>query len=71
MSLPERGREIEVPETTTIAELASRAGLPATPLVRVGFEALGLLLTIDEALHFEQARVLLAHLGYAARREAP
>jgi hypothetical protein len=71
MSDGNRRPEIEVPETTTVAELAPRAQLSNVHLIQAAFHELGLLLTINEALDFEQSKALLAHFGFVARRAPP
>jgi hypothetical protein len=71
MTPSDRGREIEVPETTTVAELEPHVDVSARQLIEAAFQELGLLLTIHDALQFEQTAVLLARFGYVARRGSP
>jgi hypothetical protein len=71
MSQSGRQREIEVAETTTVAELEPLVDLSARQLIDAAFHDLGLLLTIHEPLEFEQSKVLLAKFGYVARRASP
>jgi hypothetical protein len=60
--------ELVIAEFTTVAELAHRIEVPAGRIVRAALHELGLLLTIDEALAFDQTKALVAQFGYAARR---
>ena len=60
-------KEVHLGELTAVTELAHRTGLSATALVRAAFKDLGLLVTIDQPLSFQQAKKLLEGFGYAAR----
>jgi hypothetical protein len=71
MQHDDRRREIYLAETTTVVELEPRMDVSAAALVKAGFEELGLLLTIHDRLAFEQARELVAHFGFIARRASP
>jgi hypothetical protein len=67
----DRGKEIVLPEATTVAELARLLDLTARQLITTAFQELGLLLTISEPLQFERSRALAAQFGFVARRGAP
>lgn len=71
MSPDGRGREIFLPETSTVAELAPRVEVTSRELINTAFNELGFLLTIDEPLPFERSRALVEQFGFVARRSGP
>jgi putative addiction module component (TIGR02574 family) len=62
-------KDIVLGEATPVRELARRVGQPIRRIVEVGFSELGLLLTIQDDLAFNQASVIVAEFGYRARRQ--
>jgi hypothetical protein len=53
---------------TQVSQLAELLEVPARRVIEVGFQHLGLLLTIREAVTFETARDIAAEFGVHARR---
>jgi len=60
--------EVEIPEDVTVGDLANLIAIPATRLVSTAFRELGRVLTIHDTLPFDDARELIAHFGFNARK---
>ena len=68
----EREREaktVKVNEFLTVAELAELIDVPATQIIGSAFKSLGLMVTINQRLDFDQIEMLLDEFGFAAVRE--
>ncbi|MEZ4414213.1 MAG: translation initiation factor IF-2 [Gemmatimonadota bacterium] len=69
----ERAREartVRVNEFLTVAELAELMDVPATEIVGAAFKNLGLMVTVNQRLDFDQIELLLDEFGFKAVREA-
>lgn len=62
-------RTVKVNEFLTIAELAELMDVPATQIVGSAFKNLGLMVTINQRLDFDQIELLLDEFGFVAVRE--
>lgn len=62
-------RTVRVNEFLTVAELAGIAGVSPTLIVGSAFKNLGLMITINQRLDFEQIELFLDELGFEAIRE--
>jgi translation initiation factor IF-2 len=68
----EREREaktVRVNEFLTVAELAELMDVPAAQIVGAAFKNLGLMVTINQRLDFDQIELLLDEFGFTAVRE--
>ena len=54
--------------STLMSELASKMGVSPGRVIQVGFEQLGFLLTVTEALAFERAKAVAEEFGFAVER---
>ena len=67
----ERERKtVRVNEFITVAELAGILKIPATQIVAFAFKNLGLMVTINQRLDFDQIELIASEFGYQAVREA-
>ncbi len=62
-------RTVKVNEFLTIAELAELMDVPAAQIVGSAFKNLGLMVTINQRLDFDQIEMLLDEFGFTAERE--
>jgi translation initiation factor IF-2 len=70
--LAEKEREkktVRVNEFITVAELAAILKVPATQIVAFAFKNLGLMVTINQRLDFDQIELIAGEFGFAAVRE--
>ena len=70
--LAEKERErktVRVNEFITVAELAGILKVPATQIVAFAFKNLGLMVTINQRLDFDQIELIAGEFGFAAVRE--
>jgi translation initiation factor IF-2 len=65
----EEAQTVRVNEFLTVAELAELIDIPATQIVGSAFKNLGLLVTINQRLDFDQIELLLEEFGFRAVRE--
>ncbi|HEX6307922.1 MAG TPA: translation initiation factor IF-2 [Longimicrobiales bacterium] len=65
----EEATTVRVNEFLTVAELAELIDVPATQIVGSAFKNLGLLVTINQRLDFDQIELLLEEFGFRAVRE--
>jgi translation initiation factor IF-2 len=66
----ERERKtVRVNEFLTVAELAELMDVPSTEIVGAAFKNLGLMVTINQRLDFDQIELLLDEFGFTAVRE--
>jgi len=66
----ERERKtVRVNEFITVAELAGILKVPATQIVAFAFKNLGLMVTINQRLDFDQIELIAGEFGFAAVRE--
>jgi translation initiation factor IF-2 len=66
----EEARTVRVNEFLTVAELAELIDESPSAIVGSAFKNLGLMVTINQRLDFDQIEMLLDEFGYAAVREA-
>src|SRR5688572_28216259 len=66
----EEAQTVRVNEFLTVAELAELIDVPATQIVGSAFKNLGLMVTINQRLDFDQIELLLEEFGFRAVREA-
>lgn len=64
----EEARTVRVNEFLSVAELAELINVPATEIIGSAFKNLGLMITINQRLDFEQIELLLDEFGYRAVR---
>jgi translation initiation factor IF-2 len=62
-------RNIKVNEFLTVAELSELMDMPAAQIVGAAFKNLGLMVTINQRLDFDQIELLLDEFGFTAERE--
>jgi len=62
-------RTVRVNEFLTVAELAELMDVPSTEIIGSAFKNLGLLVTINQRLDFDQIEMLLEEFGFTAVRE--
>ena len=62
-------KEISLGAYTAVSELAALMAMPAKRVIEIGFNELGLFLTIIEELPFERAQQIARAFGYTARRK--
>ncbi len=65
----EEAETVRVNEFLTVAELAELIDVPATQIVASAFKNLGLMVTINQRLDFDQIELLLDEFGFRAVRE--
>jgi translation initiation factor IF-2 len=65
----EEAQTVRVNEFLTVAELAQVIDVPATQIVASAFKNLGLMVTINQRLDFDQIDLLLEEFGFRAVRE--
>jgi translation initiation factor IF-2 len=65
----EEATTVRVNEFLTVAELAELIDVPATQIVGSAFKNLGLMVTINQRLDFDQIEMLLDEFGFRAVRE--
>ena len=68
----EREREktrIRVNEFISVAELADLMKVPATQIVQLAFKELGLMVTVNQRLDFDQIELIASEFGYQAMKE--
>jgi translation initiation factor IF-2 len=65
----EEATTVRVNEFLTVAELAQVIDVPATQIVASAFKNLGLMVTINQRLDFDQIELLLEEFGFQAVRE--
>ncbi|HEU4565555.1 MAG TPA: translation initiation factor IF-2 [Gemmatimonadaceae bacterium] len=69
--LAERERKtVHVNEFITVSELADILKIPATQIVAFAFKNLGLMVTINQRLDFDQIELIASEFGFQAVREA-
>jgi translation initiation factor IF-2 len=61
---------VHVNEFITVSELASILKVPATQIVAFAFKNLGLMVTINQRLDFDQIELIASEFGFHAVREA-
>ncbi|MBI4538319.1 MAG: translation initiation factor IF-2 [Gemmatimonadetes bacterium] len=66
----EEARTVRVNEFLTVAELAELVQVPATEIIGSAFKNLGLMITINQRLDFDQIELILEEFGYRAERVA-
>jgi translation initiation factor IF-2 len=70
MAAQERERKtVRVNEFITVAELAAILKVPATQIVAFAFKNLGLMVTINQRLDFDQIELIAGEFGFEAVRE--
>ena len=65
----EEATTVRVNEFLTVSELAELIDVPATQIVASAFKNLGLMVTINQRLDFDQIEMLLDEFGFRAVRE--
>lgn len=60
---------VRVNEFLTVAELGELIGKPANEIIRSAFKNMGLMITINQRLDFDQIELLLEEFGFRAVRE--
>jgi translation initiation factor IF-2 len=65
----EERRTVRVPEYLTVAELSDLVGVPASQIITSAFKNLGMMVTINQRLDFDQIELVTEELGYNAVRE--
>ncbi|MSR23288.1 MAG: translation initiation factor IF-2 [Gemmatimonadetes bacterium] len=65
----EEAKTVRVNEFLTVAELSELIQVPSTELVGAAFKNLGLPITINQRLAFDQLELLLEHFNFKAVRE--
>ncbi len=63
-------KTVRVNEFITVSELAGILKIPATQIVSFAFKHLGLMVTINQRLDFDQIELIASEFGYNAVREA-
>ncbi|HET8648528.1 MAG TPA: translation initiation factor IF-2 [Gemmatimonadales bacterium] len=69
----EREREktrIRVNEFVSVSELASAMKVPATQIVQFAFKELGMMVTVNQRLDFDQIELIASEFGFEAVRES-
>ncbi|MEO7520966.1 MAG: translation initiation factor IF-2, partial [Gemmatimonas sp.] len=67
----ERERKtVRVNEFITVSELAQTLGIPATQIVGFAFKTLGLMVTINQRLDFDQIELIAGEFGFQAVKES-
>jgi translation initiation factor IF-2 len=65
----EEAETVRVNEFLTVAELAEQIDVPPTQIIGSAFKNLGLMVTINQRLDFDQIELLLDEFGFKAVRE--
>jgi translation initiation factor IF-2 len=65
----EEAKTVRVNEFLTVAELSELIDIPSTELVSAAFKNLGLMVTINQRLDFDQIELLLEEFNFKAVRE--
>jgi translation initiation factor IF-2 len=65
----EESTTVRVPEFLTVAELADLMGVPANEIITSVFKNLGMMVTINQRLDFDQIELITEELGFTAVRE--
>jgi translation initiation factor IF-2 len=65
----EERKTVRVPEFLTVAELADLMGVPANEIITSAFKNLGMMVTINQRLDFDQIELITEELGFTAARE--
>ncbi|HXG44361.1 MAG TPA: translation initiation factor IF-2 [Gemmatimonadales bacterium] len=60
---------IKVNEFISVAELADLMKVPATQIVQLAFKELGLMVTVNQRLDFDQIELIASEFGFTAVRE--
>ncbi len=60
---------IRVNEFISVAELAEQMKIPATQIVQFAFKELGLMVTVNQRLDFDQIELIASEFGFQAVRE--
>ncbi len=63
-------KTVRVNEFITVSELAESIKIPATQIVSFAFKHLGLMVTINQRLDFDQIEMIASEFGFIAVREA-
>jgi translation initiation factor IF-2 len=63
-------KTVRVNEFITVSELAGTLGVPATEIVSFAFKTLGMMVTINQRLDFDQIELIALEFGFQAVREA-
>ena len=63
-------KTVKVNEFITVSELAESLKVPATQIVSFAFKNLGLMVTINQRLDFDQIELIASEFGYNAVKEA-
>jgi translation initiation factor IF-2 len=62
-------KTVRVNEFITVSELAQILGIPATEIVSFAFKTLGMMVTINQRLDFDQIELIALEFGFQAVRE--
>ena len=62
-------KEIHLTNSTPVPYLARALEVAPTRVIEIGFNKLGLLLTIADVLPFDRAKVIAGELGYVVHRK--
>jgi translation initiation factor IF-2 len=65
----EEAATVRVPEFLTVAELADLMNVAASEIITGAFKNLGLMITINQRLDFDQIELITGELGFRALRE--
>src|SRR5207249_6383180 len=60
---------IRVNEFISVAELAEQMKIPATQIVQFAFKELGMMVTVNQRLDFDQIELIASEFGFQAVRE--
>ena len=60
---------IRVNEFVSVSELAAAMKVPATQIVQFAFKELGLMVTVNQRLDFDQIELIASAFGFQAVRE--
>jgi translation initiation factor IF-2 len=60
---------IRVNEFISVSELADLMKIPATQIVQLAFKGLGLMVTVNQRLDFDQIELIASEFGYQAMKE--
>ncbi|MGV3710691.1 MAG: translation initiation factor IF-2 [Gemmatimonas sp.] len=63
-------KTVRVNEFITVSELAQIIGIPATQIVGFAFKTLGLMVTINQRLDFDQIELIAGEFGFQAVKES-
>jgi translation initiation factor IF-2 len=62
-------KTVRVNEFITVSELATTLGVPATEIVSFAFKTLGMMVTINQRLDFDQIELIALEFGFQAVKE--